>query len=123
MLIHSKFPDLFQVVFVQQLNTFIKAEFIISEHRYNHFPGKNNYGYITRLVVDQYKTFEHWPGARTFSHTFSPESAHVGGPRPPNGCTPPTGNPGSATAFEYCKYCVTSKRRYEYLPVMLIIPL
>ena len=33
-----------------------------------------------------------------FSHTFLLKSAHVGGPRPPNGSTPPpTGNPGSAT--------------------------
>ena len=33
----------------------------------------------------------------SFSHTFSPKSAHVGGPRPPNGSTTPMGNPGSAT--------------------------
>ena len=32
-----------------------------------------------------------WDPILSFSHTFSPKSAHVGGPRPP------TGNPGSAT--------------------------
>ena len=40
-----------------------------------------------------------WDPILSFSHTFSPKSAHVGGPRPPlTGARPPTGNPGSATA-------------------------
>ena len=40
-----------------------------------------------------------WDPILSFSHTFSPKSACVGGPCPPNGCTPPPmGNPGSATA-------------------------
>ena len=30
-----------------------------------------------------------WDRILSFSHTFSPKSAHVGGPCPPNGCTPP----------------------------------
>ena len=32
----------------------------------------------------------------SFSHTFLPKSAHVGGQRPQTGRRPPTGNPGSA---------------------------
>ena len=41
-----------------------------------------------------------WDPILLFLHTFSPKSTQVGGPHPPNGCTPPppTGNPGSATA-------------------------
>ena len=35
----------------------------------------------------------------SFSHTFLLKNAHVGGPCPPNGSTPPTGNPGSATVM------------------------
>ena len=44
-----------------------------------------------------------WDPILSFSHTFSPKSAHVGGPcpPPPTGARPPppppTGNPGSAT--------------------------
>ena len=30
-----------------------------------------------------------WDPILSFSHTFSPKSAHVGGPCPPNGCMPP----------------------------------
>ena len=30
-----------------------------------------------------------WDPILSFWHTFSLKSAHVGGPRPPNGCTPP----------------------------------
>ena len=42
-----------------------------------------------------------WDPILSFLHTFSPKSAHVGGPPPPNGCTlPPTGNPGSTTDHE-----------------------
>ena len=41
-----------------------------------------------------------WDPILSFLHTFSPKSAHVGGPCPPtNGCTPPTGNPGSTTVL------------------------
>ena len=32
-----------------------------------------------------------WDPILSFLHTFSPKSTHVGGPRPPNGCTPPYG--------------------------------
>ena len=38
-----------------------------------------------------------WDPFLLFSHTFSPKSAHVVGPRPPTGTRPPMGNPGSAT--------------------------
>ena len=39
-----------------------------------------------------------WDPILSFSHTFSPKSAHVGGPHPPlMGAHPPMGNPGSAT--------------------------
>ena len=39
-----------------------------------------------------------WDPILSFLHTFSLKSASVGGPCPPNGCTPhPAGNPGSAT--------------------------
>ena len=41
-----------------------------------------------------------WDQILSFSHTFLLKSTHVGGPRPPpppNGSTPPMGNPGSAT--------------------------
>ena len=41
-----------------------------------------------------------WDPILSFLHTFSPKSAHVRGPCPPNGCMPPLmGNPGSATAW------------------------
>ena len=30
-----------------------------------------------------------WDPILSFSHTFSPKSAHIRGPRPPNGCTLP----------------------------------
>ena len=30
-----------------------------------------------------------WDPILSFSHTFSPKSAHARGPRPPNGCMPP----------------------------------
>ena len=30
-----------------------------------------------------------WDPILLFLHTFSPKSAHVGGPHPPNGCMPP----------------------------------
>ena len=39
-----------------------------------------------------------WDPILLFSHTFLPKSAHIRGPCPPNGCMPPTGNPGSTTA-------------------------
>ena len=41
-----------------------------------------------------------WDPILLFLHTFSPKSAHVGGPRPllTGPRPPPTGNPGSATA-------------------------
>ena len=38
-----------------------------------------------------------WDPILSFLHTFSPKSAHIRGPCPPNGCMPPTGNPGYAT--------------------------
>ena len=50
-----------------------------------------------------------WDPILSFSHTFSPKSAHVGGPcPPPNRCMPPpTGNPGSATVNElFCGICI-----------------
>ena len=37
------------------------------------------------------------PYILSFSHTFLPKSAHIGGPYPPNGSMPPMGNPGSTT--------------------------
>ena len=40
-----------------------------------------------------------WDPILSFSHTFSPKCAHVGGPHPLTGARPPTGNPGSATAY------------------------
>ena len=49
-----------------------------------------------------------WDPILSFLHTFSPKSAHVGGPRPLNGCTPPpTGNPGSAAV------CVDSLKQID----------
>ena len=41
-----------------------------------------------------------WDPILSFSHTFSPKSAHVGGPQPcpQMGPHPPLGNPGSAPA-------------------------
>ena len=42
-----------------------------------------------------------WSQILSFLHKFLPKSAHVGGPNPPNGSTPPpTGNPGSATEVQ-----------------------
>ena len=35
-----------------------------------------------------------WDPILSFLHTFSPKSAHIGGPRPP------TGNPGCAIVYE-----------------------
>ena len=51
-----------------------------------------------------------WDPILSFTHTFSPKSASIGGPRPPNGCTPPTGNPGSATANNGPR-CIKSRSR------------
>ena len=47
-----------------------------------------------------------WDPILLFSHTFSPKSAHIGGPRPLTGARPPpTGNPGSATGK--CQFLVS----------------
>ena len=53
-----------------------------------------------------------WDPILSFSHTFSPKSAHVGGPRPP-----PTGNPGSATV-RYINYVLI-----HFKVLVFIIPL
>ena len=45
----------------------------------------------------------------SFLQTFSPKSTHVGGPCSPNGCTPSTGNPGSATEiYKSCGFFTTN---------------
>ena len=71
-----------------------------------------NAGVLLKFDFEEFFRCPHWriwggvPGTRhplwdpilSFSHTFSPKSACVGCPHPPNEYTPPpTGNPGSAT--------------------------
>ena len=41
-----------------------------------------------------------WDPILSFLHTFSLKSAHIGGPRPPNGCTPPYGK----SWIRHCKF-------------------
>ena len=56
-----------------------------------------------------------WDPILSFSHTFSPKGARVGGPCPPNGCTsPPTGNPGSATGVHMMSLLLTADVTFGY---------
>ena len=49
-----------------------------------------------------------WDPILSFLHTFSPKSAHVGGPCPPQWVhAPPMGNPGSATVSASISFPIT----------------
>ena len=57
-----------------------------------------------------------WDPILSFLHTFSPKSAHVGGPCPP----PPLGNPGSATDCDHVSMCMEKNRMVNLLKIDLI---
>ena len=49
-----------------------------------------------------------WDPILSFLHTFSPKSAHIGGPCPPNGCMPPYGK----SWIHHCKLFVKQVKSF-----------